>query len=128
MLFKNASMETQEVFDNSIRNKTLYSEFASVNFKPDRNLQTYAFELKNYLTKYPNKKVSLTGHTDNVGSDAGNYNFGLKRANNVLNYLVSQGVNKKNLKAFSKGEKAPIASNATEEGQAKNRRITIEVK
>ncbi len=128
MLFKNASIETQKVLDKSISNKTLYSAFASVEFKPDRSLQTYAFELKNYLKKYPDKKVSITGHTDAVGNEASNYKFGLKRANNVRGYLVSQGINKNKLKAYSKGEKEPIASNTTEEGKAKNRRITIEVK
>jgi len=128
MLFRDRAIESQEVFENSISNKTLYSEFASAAFKPDRNLQTYAFELKNYLKKYPDKKVIITGHTDNVGSEAANYNIGLKRANNVLNYLVSQGISKTIIKAYSKGEKEPIASNETEEGRAKNRRITIEVK
>ena len=128
MLFNTISEEAKEAFEKSISNKTLYSEFGAVDFKADRALQAYAFELKTYLTKYSDKKVKITGHTDDVGGNAGNYRFGLKRANNVLNYLVSQEIPSKQMKAYSKGETAPIASNKTEEGRAKNRRITIEVK
>lgn len=128
MIFNTISQEAEEVFEKSISNKILYADFGAVAFKPDRNLQAYAFELTNYLHKYTDKKVTITGHTDDVGSTSGNYKFGLKRANNVLNYLVSQGIDTKRIKAFSKGETAPIASNKTEEGRAKNRRITIKVK
>ena len=128
MLFNTISDKAKEAFEKSISNKILYSEFAAVEFKPDRTLQAYAFELKNYLSKYSDKKVTITGHTDDVGGNKGNYKFGLKRANNVMNYLISQGVASNRLKAYSKGETAPIASNKTDEGRAKNRRITIEVK
>jgi len=128
MLFRNVSEETKTKLEASITNKTLYSQFGATDFKPDRSLQAYALELKNYLNNNPTKKVKITGHTDNVGSDAANYNFGLKRAKNVMNYLISRGIDKQKLTAFSKGEKEPIASNETEEGKAKNRRITISVK
>lgn len=128
MLFNTISQEVEEAFEKSISNKILYADFGAVAFKADRNLQAYAFELKNYLHKYTDKNVSITGHTDDVGTTAGNYKFGLKRANNVRNYLVSQGIDSKRIKAYSKGETAPIASNKTEEGRAENRRITIEVK
>jgi len=128
MLFNTISDKAKEAFEKSISNKTLYSEFAAVEFKADRTLQAYAFELNNYLKEYSNKKVTITGHTDDVGGNAANYKFGLKRAKNVMNYLISQGINTNSINAISKGEKAPIASNETDEGRAKNRRITIEVK
>lgn len=128
MLFRNASEEALENIEKNISNKTLYAKFASNEFEPDRTLQAYAFELTNYLKKYPSKKVTVTGHTDDVGGSAANYNLGLKRAKNVVDYLVSQGVDVDQIKAFSKGEKEPIASNTTEEGRTENRRITITIK
>lgn len=128
MLFRNQSGETKKIFEQSITQKTLYSNFASTEFKPDRNLQAYAFELKKYLDAYPEAKVSISGHTDNVGNATANYKFGLQRAQNVANYLKSQGIANSKITVDSKGEKEPVATNDTEEGREKNRRITISVK
>ncbi|MFD2562059.1 OmpA family protein [Aquimarina rubra] len=111
--------------EKGIANKTLYSDFGSKDFKPDATLKNYALELKNYLTKYPDKKVLITGHTDNVGDDAANQSVGLQRAENVKNYLSSQGIALQKLTAESKGESSPVAPNDTEENRAKNRRIEI---
>lgn len=127
MLFRDSSDKTKDAVAKSITNKTLYAEFGATDFKPDRKLKAYVFELKNYLNNNPTQKVSITGHTDNVGKVASNYRFGLKRANNVMNYMISSGIDAKKCKCFSKGETAPVASNNTKEGRAKNRRITISV-
>lgn len=110
-----------------IANKTLYSGFASKQFKADNTLQAYALELKNYLDKYPNKTATITGHTDSVGDDIANDWFGMERAKNVRKYLVSQGIAASRLKALSKGEKEPIDTNGTLEGRRKNRRIEIKI-
>ncbi len=125
MLFRNASEETSKLVEDSIMNKTLYSKFGSDEFKPDRTLQGYAYELKYYLEKYPTKNAMITGYTDNVGEAASNHTLGLSRANKVLDFLISEGIEANKLKASSKGELEPIATNDTEEGRAKNRRITI---
>lgn len=111
--------------EKGIANKTLYSSFGSKDFKPDATLSNYALELKNYLTKYPDKKVLITGHTDNVGDTKSNQFFGLKRAQNVRDYLTSQGIPSDKLTAKSKGELSPIVPNDTQENRAKNRRIEI---
>lgn len=127
MLFRNATEETIDAVEESVSNKTLYSKFGSEEFKPDWNLQGYAYELKHYLEKYPKKNVSITGHTDDVGEAEANLALGLKRSNTVMDYFVSQGVAADRIKAISKGETEPIDTNETEEGRAKNRRITITV-
>ncbi|SEK34675.1 Outer membrane protein OmpA [Aquimarina amphilecti] len=111
--------------EKGIANKTLYSSFGSKEFKADATLANYALELKTYLDKYPDKKVLITGHTDNVGDTKSNQFFGLKRAQNVRNYLASQGIPSEKFTAKSKGELSPIAPNDTEENRAKNRRIEI---
>ncbi len=127
MLFQNIPDEDMQAIEKSIVNKTLYAKFGSKEFKADASLQAYAFELKAYLEKYPDKNVLVTGHTDNVGKSSSNKKLGLARAKNVVTYLVQQGVSAKHIKADSKGDTDPVASNDTEEGRSKNRRITIKI-
>lgn len=67
------------------------------------------------------------GHTDSVGSDVYNEKLSLRRADAVKAYLVSKGLDQARLYTEGKGEAQPIADNATAEGRAKNRRVTIEV-
>lgn len=111
--------------EEGIANKILFSDFGSEQFKPDATLANYTFELKNYLEKYPDKKVSITGHTDNVGTLESNKIFGQNRADNVRSYFVSKGIPATKLNTSSKGETSPIDTNETEEGRSKNRRIEI---
>ncbi|MBQ4819202.1 OmpA family protein [Aquimarina sp. MMG016] len=111
--------------EKGIANKTLYSGFAQKTFNPDATLSNYAIELKNYLNKYPDKKVQIIGHTDDVGEEEANLWFGEQRAENVRKYLVSQGINAEKLTATSKGESAPIVPNNSDENREKNRRIEI---
>lgn len=67
------------------------------------------------------------GHTDSRGSDAYNQKLSLRRAAAVKAYLVSKGVAPARVYTEGKGESQPLADNATAEGRAKNRRVSIEV-
>jgi OOP family OmpA-OmpF porin len=71
--------------------------------------------------------IIAVGNTDSVGSDAYNMKLGDRRAKAVKDYLVSKGVEANRIYTESKGKSNPVASNATEEGRAKNRRTDIEV-
>lgn len=71
--------------------------------------------------------IIAVGHTDSVGSDAYNQKLSVRRAEAVKAYLVSKGIEKNRIYTEGKGEKQPVASNKTNEGRAKNRRVEIEV-
>ena len=71
--------------------------------------------------------IIAVGHTDSVGTDAYNQKLSVKRAEAVKAYLVTKGIEKNRVYTEGKGEKQPVADNKTKEGQAKNRRVEIEV-
>ena len=73
----------------------------------------------------PNLRIEAVGHTDSVGSDAYNMKLGEKRARAVADYLTSQGVSPSRIDVRSEGESHPVASNATADGRAENRRVEI---
>lgn len=125
--YQKMSEERMNTIDKGIASKILYAGFGSETFKPDNTLNAYAIELKNYLAKHPTKKVEIIGHTDSSGETEANMWFGKKRANSVMEYFVSQGIEAEKLTISSKGETAPIATNATVEGRRLNRRIEINI-
>ena len=71
--------------------------------------------------------IIAVGHTDSRGSDAYNQKLSVRRSEAVKAYLVSKGIEKNRVYTEGKGEKQPVADNKTKEGQAKNRRVEIEV-
>ncbi|MFV0335467.1 MAG: OmpA family protein [Tropicimonas sp.] len=77
------------------------------------------------LNQYPNTTAQIVGHTDNTGEAAYNQNLSVRRAEAVSAVLVANGVASYRLSATGQGENNPIASNLTEEGRAKNRRVDI---
>ena len=102
-------------------------DFDKSNLKPGgkEKLKAYLKEARAQLSRA--NKVKISGHTDNVGGQKYNQKLSLRRAEAVRNYLVSLGADSKKMKVFGKGETKPVASNKTKEGQAKNRRVEIEV-
>ena len=79
-----------------------------------------------YLKAHSDKKYLVVGHTDNVGDFDANIKLSHERANAVVRGLiVDHGVNKKQLKPYGVGPASPVASNSTDNGRAKNRRVEI---
>ena len=70
----------------------------------------------------------VAGHTDNQGESAANKLLSQQRAEAVVSYLVSGGVEAVRLTAIGYGDEQPLASNATEEGRAQNRRIEFVIR
>ena len=77
------------------------------------------------LSSQPNTEVRIIGHTDNTGSDAINNPLSVNRAASARNYLVSRGVNPRQIQIDGRGSYEPIADNSSDFGRAKNRRIEI---
>jgi OOP family OmpA-OmpF porin len=79
------------------------------------------------LIKTKGISLKLAGHTDNVGSDAANMKLSKDRAESVKNYLESQGANGSRIEATGYGESQPIATNKTDAGRQKNRRVEFTI-
>jgi len=91
-------------------------------------LKRIALIIKEYLPK--NVEIQVKGFTDNLPPPPtspyeDNWELAAARAINVVRILIKNGVSPKQLSAASYGEYHPIASNATKEGRAKNRRVEI---
>jgi outer membrane protein OmpA-like peptidoglycan-associated protein len=72
------------------------------------------------------ESVAVTGHTDSKGSEEYNQGLSERRAKAAAGYLAGQGVPASSISSNGKGESMPVASNDTEEGRAKNRRVEIQ--
>ncbi|MGO9316272.1 MAG: OmpA family protein [Terracidiphilus sp.] len=83
-------------------------------------------EIAKLLTSNPTLKVGIVGHTDMVGDAASNLKLSQARAQAVITALVSKhGIAATRLVAFGAGPWAPLASNKTDDGRAKNRRVEL---
>ncbi|OMG56237.1 hypothetical protein BJN45_00980 [Azonexus hydrophilus] len=77
------------------------------------------------LSQHPVTRVTIVGHTDNVGSDAGNNPLSVNRASAVRDYLVPRGVAASRISIDGRGSREPVADNSTAAGRAMNRRVEI---
>lgn len=79
------------------------------------------------LNKYNRTLVDVYGHTDSTGGDAHNLDLSQRRALAVATYLNAQGTDSRRFSIVGYGASRPIATNATAEGRAQNRRVEIEL-
>ena len=73
------------------------------------------------------ESIVITGYTDSSGAAEYNQSLSEKRAQSVASYLTGNGVPEKVISTAGKGEQDPVASNTTNEGRAKNRRVEIDI-
>ncbi|MFQ6554071.1 OmpA family protein [Aestuariibius insulae] len=95
----------------------------SANLRPD--LQRDLRALASNLQQYPNTRVNVIGHTDNVGEAAYNQGLSERRARSVANVLINSGVSSSRIAATGRGESQPVATNLTPEGRQQNRRVEV---
>ncbi|WP_442264579.1 OmpA family protein [Tenacibaculum sp. ZS6-P6] len=82
-------------------------------------------EISKMLKSNPELKISIEGHTDNVGDESSNMELSKNRAKAVLMAIIDEGIDKSRLKSEGFGQTKPIGSNETEEGKAQNRRVEL---
>jgi OmpA-OmpF porin, OOP family len=83
-------------------------------------------EIAKLLKHNPSLSLYVVGHTDNTGTFEHNQNLSRKRAESVVKFLIqNEHIDAKRLKGYGVGPLAPIATNDTEEGKAKNRRVEL---
>jgi len=87
--------------------------------------QAIVDEIYTLLNTNPTLKVSIEGHTDNVGNAADNKSLSEARAKAIFDALAAKGIKKERLSSSGWGQEKPVADNRTEEGRAKNRRVEI---
>jgi outer membrane protein OmpA-like peptidoglycan-associated protein len=84
-------------------------------------------ELAESLIENPVVQVEIQAHTDSSGTEEYNLELSNRRANTIKTFLEEQGVAPSRLSATGFGESTPRATNDTEEGRAKNRRVEFKV-
>lgn len=103
----------------------VYFPFNSAKEIRNPEIDRYLDEVAARLKAHPGLKVTITGYTDNIGSQAVNRAKGLERAQRIRDILVSKGVAPAQIIVRSGGESNPIGDNRTREGRRKNRRVEI---
>ncbi len=110
---------------NTTGSIALYINFESgkSDIKPES--QGIIDQIVQLLKDNPTLKISIEGHTDNVGTVASNQTLSEKRAQAVMNALIAKGIDKSRLSFKGFGSSKPISDNGTDDGKAKNRRVEI---
>jgi len=91
--------------------------------KPDS--ESIIEQVVQMLKANPDLKLSIEGHTDNVGNPISNKTLSEERAKSVVAAIVNQGIEIDRLSPSGYGQEKPIGDNKTEEGRSKNRRVEL---
>lgn len=84
-------------------------------------------KLYNLMRNNPEMSADISAHTDNEGSETSNLELSIKRANAIVDYLTSKGIDSSRLNPKGYGESRPIADNSTAAGRKLNRRVEIKI-
>jgi len=103
----------------------LYINFDTGKYDIKPESQPIIDQITQLMKDNPDLKLSVEGHTDNVGTPQNNKLLSENRAKAVMGAVVSAGVDASRLTAVGWGQERPIADNRSEEGRAKNRRVEI---
>ncbi|MDA3818829.1 MAG: OmpA family protein [Prolixibacteraceae bacterium] len=107
---------------------TIYFAFDKSEFNADVKTEKYFGESNDYLNQNPQAKLTITGHTDAIGSVQYNQNLGYRRAQSVQHYFEQLGMPLNKMHIASKGEEDPADNNTTAKGRSNNRRTEITIK
>ncbi len=91
---------------------------------PDQSFEKLD-QIADYLLHSPEVSINIKGFTDSTGSYSYNISVSEFRANTIKTYLAGKGVDTARIKTFGRGPENPVATNKTEAGRRKNRRVEI---
>lgn len=123
-LLKNLYLAPIEV-GLTVRLKNIYFDFDKTTLKSESFVELN--KVVEFLKQNSSVEVEISGHTDSKGSDDYNLNLSQGRSQSVVDYIVSQGVERFRLTAHGYGETKAIDTNDTEAGRANNRRVEFTV-
>ncbi|CAN5403946.1 OmpA family protein [soil metagenome] len=109
----------------TVRLKNIFFDFNKTTLKSESFVELN--KVVNFLDENPKVEIEIAGHTDNKGSDDYNNTLSQGRSQAVVDYLVSQNIDRNRVTAKGYGESVPIDSNDTEAGRANNRRVEFTV-
>ena len=119
------AVQEQSLMDQTLANRIIEFEPGSAVLRPAA--LPILDELAAAMARLPGRHFEVIGHTDALGSRAGNVSLSLARAQAVKTYLVQKGIGPGSIATSGMGPDQPVASNDTEEGRARNRRIEFRV-
>lgn len=102
-------------------------QFASDSSVLTDGAQVRLAPLASFLSKQPDARIQIAGHTDSQGSDSYNQDLSARRAGSVGSYLISTGVDASRIDSIGFGESVPVSSNTTAAGRAINRRVEVTI-
>lgn len=131
LILKKKPMESEDFLNKEMKEKgfvNLYGIYFDSNKDvPKSESQSTLTELAKFLKTNTDIRYEIIGHSDSDGDENFNKDLSERRAQSVINWLKTNGVDISNLKAKGLGESSPIASNKTESGKALNRRVELRI-
>ncbi|MGB6046358.1 MAG: OmpA family protein, partial [Flavobacteriales bacterium] len=109
----------------SIRLDNIGFEFAKATLTPESTKELD--QLADMMIDYPNMRIEVEGHTDDIGSDASNLTLSRDRAQAVVDFLRNRKVEKERITSKGYGETKPLVPNDSEANRALNRRVEFRV-
>jgi OmpA-OmpF porin, OOP family len=119
------AVQEQSVMDQTLANRIVEFEPGSAVLRPAA--MPVLDDMARAMLQLTGKRFEVIGHTDALGARAGNVALSMSRAQAVKAYLVGKGVAAPAISTLGLGPDQPVASNDTDEGRARNRRIEFRV-
>ncbi|MCC6690402.1 MAG: PD40 domain-containing protein [Bacteroidia bacterium] len=123
-IVRNIKLNKIEVGNKVILNN-IFFDYDKASLRPESYIELS--NLYNLMSANPKLRIEISGHTDNKGSASYNKNLSGSRAQSVVSYLISKGVEVDRLNFAGYGFQFPIATNDTDEGRQLNRRVEFKV-